>query len=48
MITIYSAAKVITMNPSNPVASHVAVRNGEILGAGSLAELQGWGDYQLD
>lgn len=48
MITIYSAAQVITMNPSNPVATHVAVRDGEILGAGSLEELAGWGDYCLD
>ncbi|MCB1644518.1 MAG: amidohydrolase [Pseudomonadales bacterium] len=48
MITIYQAAKVITMNPSNPEATHVAVRDGIILGAGSLQELAGWGDYELD
>ena len=36
------------MNPSRPVASHVAVRDGRILGVGSLAELAGWGDHRLD
>ena len=48
MITIYRAAQIITMNPSNPLATHVAVRDGEILGAGSLEELAGWGEYFLD
>ncbi len=48
MTTIYSAKKIITMNPARPEATHVAVRDGRILGAGSLAELEGWGDYTLD
>ena len=43
--TIFSAKKIITMNPSRPEASHVAVRDGRILGAGSLEELATWGDY---
>ncbi len=46
--TIYSARKIITMNPDQPVASHVAVRDGRILGVGDLAELGKWGDYSLD
>ena len=46
--TIYPAAKVVTMNPSRPHATHVAVRDGRILGAGGLEELAGWGDYRLD
>ncbi|MFT7593795.1 MAG: putative amidohydrolase YtcJ [Paracoccaceae bacterium] len=46
--TIYSAHKIITMNPSRPTASHVAVRDGRILGVGDLAELEPWGDYKLD
>lgn len=45
---IFSARKIITMNPNQPVVSHVAVRDGRILGAGSLADLEGWGDYELD
>ena len=34
MTTIYSARKIITMNPRRPVATHVAVRDGRIVGAG--------------
>lgn len=48
MTTIYSAMKILTMNPARPVVTHVAVRNGRILGAGSLQELQGFGEYDLD
>ncbi len=48
MTTIFSARKIITMNPSRPVASHVAVRDGRILGVGDLDELAKWGDYTLD
>jgi predicted amidohydrolase YtcJ len=46
--TIYHARRIRTLNPTNPLATHVAVRDGRILGAGSLEELQGWGDYRLD
>jgi predicted amidohydrolase YtcJ len=46
--TIYSARKIITMNPSRPEASHVAVREGKILAVGDLAELEAWGEYTLD
>ncbi len=48
MITIYAARKVITMNPTNPVGTHIAVRDGLILGVGSLEQLAGWGEYELD
>ena len=47
-ITIYAAKKIITMNPNQAVASHVAVQEGRILGVGSLQNLAGWGDYKLD
>lgn len=47
-ITVYQARKVITMNPANPEGTHVAVRNGMILGVGSLEEVAGWGVYELD
>lgn len=46
--TIYSARKIITMNTNRPVASHVAVQDGRILGVGDLAELATWGEYTLD
>ncbi len=45
---IYSARKIITMCPSQPEASHVAVKDGRILGVGSLDELKEWGDYVVD
>lgn len=48
MFTIYEARKIITMNPSRPYATHVAVQDGRILGAGDLAELTGWGAHTLD
>ena len=47
-ITIFSAKKIVTMNPSNPEGTHVAVREGKVLGVGSLDELTGWGAYTLD
>ena len=37
MTVIYPAHRIITMNPSNPEATHGAVRDGRILGVGSLA-----------
>lgn len=46
--TIYAAQKIITMNPGRPTATHVAVRDGRILGAGTLEELSTWGDHVLD
>ena len=46
--TIYSARRIITMNPRRPEATHVAVRDGHVLGAGVLDELAGWGDHELD
>ena len=46
--TIFQAKTILTMNPAQPRASHVAVRDGRILGAGALKDLTGWGDYTLD
>ena len=46
--TVFSAKKIVTMNPSRPEASHVAVREGRILGVGDLEELAAWGEYTLD
>ena len=48
MTTIFEARKVVTMNPSRPLATHAAVRDGKILGVGRLDELTGWGEYTLD
>ena len=48
MITIYRARRILTLNPARPEATHVAVRDGRILGAGTLGELAGWGKHALD
>lgn len=45
---VYVARNIITMTPSRPEATHVAVRDGRILAVGSLEEVAGWGDYRLD
>jgi len=47
-ITIFQARKIITMNPSRPLATHIAVRDGRILGTGALEELACWGAYRLE
>ncbi len=47
-IRIYRARSIITMNPARPRATHVAVRDGRILGTGDLASLQGWGEAIVD
>ena len=43
MVTILEAKRIITMNPGNPYATHIAIKDGIILGVGSLEELTGWG-----
>jgi predicted amidohydrolase YtcJ len=47
-ITVFRARRIITMNPSNPVGTHVAVREGKVLGVGSYEEVAGWGDHVVD
>jgi predicted amidohydrolase YtcJ len=46
--TIFTAKKIITMNPRQPIAQAVAVRDGRILGVGTVEELALWGEYTLD
>lgn len=46
--TIFAARRILTMNRSRPVATHVAVRDGRILGVGTLEELAGWGPHRVD
>jgi predicted amidohydrolase YtcJ len=47
-ITIYEAKKIVTLYNVVPEATHVAVRDGRVLGAGKLDDLTGWGEYTLD
>lgn len=46
--TIFSARKIITMNPALPEATHVAVRDGRILAAGSVDDMSCWPDAVKD
>ena len=46
--TIYAARSILTMNPAQPRATHVAVRDGRILGVGTKESLAGWGPARLD
>lgn len=46
--TVYEARKIITMNPMQPEATHVAVRDGRILAVGSLERMREWGAFDLD
>lgn len=47
-ITIFNAKKIITMNPAQPEATAVAVRDGRILGVGSVDELAVWGSHEVN
>ena len=48
MITIFTARKIVTINPANPEAQAVAVRDGRIICAGTLEECQSWGEADVD
>jgi len=41
-ITIYTAKKIVTLEPGTPAAEAVAVMDGKILGVGTLEEVRGW------
>lgn len=41
-LTVFTAKKIITMEPSLPEATAVAVADGRIVSVGSLESLQGW------
>ena len=47
MTIVYSAKKIITMNPSRPLLTHIAVKDGKILGTGVLDELSKWGEFTI-
>ena len=46
--TVYAARRIHTMNPAQPVATHVAVRDGRILAVGDLDRMAAWGAFKLD
>ena len=45
---VYAARRIVTMDPARPEATHVAVRDGRVLGVGTLASLRGWGAFDVD
>lgn len=47
-IVVYSASKIITMDPTLPEATHVAVRDGLILAVGAADCARPWGDFRRD
>jgi predicted amidohydrolase YtcJ len=46
--TVYRARRIVTMNPGQPTATHVAVRDGRILAVGDLERVASWGAFDLD
>lgn len=46
--TVYAARKIITMNPQQPSATHIAVRDGRVLAVGDGKRMQAWGKFDLD
>ena len=46
--TVYLARKILTMNPRQPQATHIAVRDGRVLAVGDLPRMQAWGRFDLD
>ena len=48
MNTVFQAKKILTMNPSNPEATHVAVSEDRIIAVGSLEDIAAWGPYKLN
>ncbi|HPO20118.1 MAG TPA: amidohydrolase [Rubrivivax sp.] len=46
--TVYAARKIITLNPMQPLATHLAVRDGRVLAVGDLDRMREWGRFELD
>ena len=47
-VTILAARRILTMNPAQPHATHVAIRDGRILSVGGIEEVRQWGDAHID
>ena len=46
--TVFSARRIVTLDPNQPAATHVAVRDGRILAVGDLDRMRAWGAFDLD
>ena len=47
-ITVFRARKILTMNPRQSEATHVAVRDGRVLAVGDAQRVQDWGPVTID
>ncbi|WP_176040608.1 amidohydrolase [Burkholderia stabilis] len=51
-VTVFTARRILTMNPAQPSATHVAVRDGRILAVGDAGDATAWparfGTYAAD
>ena len=47
-VTVFQARKILTMNPQQPEATHVAVRDGRVLAVGDLERMLSVGRFTLD
>jgi predicted amidohydrolase YtcJ len=45
---VFATKRTITMNPNRPSVTHIAVRDGKVLTAGSKEEIDTWGDFPVD
>jgi len=45
---VFVARRILTLNPGQPEATHVAVRDGRILAVGDAEAAQAWGPAELD
>jgi predicted amidohydrolase YtcJ len=47
-VKVLVARKILTMNPRQPVATHVAIRDGKILSVGTREDMRQWTDAEPD
>jgi predicted amidohydrolase YtcJ len=47
-VKVLAARKILTMNPRQPVATHVAIRDGKILSVGTREDMRQWTDAEPD
>ncbi|SAK82004.1 amidohydrolase [Caballeronia hypogeia] len=47
-VQVLVARKIVTMNPRQPVATHVAIRDSKILAVGALDDIRQWTDAEPD
>jgi predicted amidohydrolase YtcJ len=47
-IVVFEAARILTMNPAQPLATHVAVAKGRVLAVGNLERMKAYGPFTVD